>query len=747
MTSSQSYMGRLFRREFTALICLLAAFASAQKTAKPPVEPDPVEQHFQAAQTFQLAGDLPRAATEYRKAISIGLQRLGNLRSSESKYSEAVELLTGATQIDAGNREAGIDLAVAHYYQGEWAKARALVEPILAAEPSNFRALDLMGKIEFMQGNFQVAAERLQAALAIKSDFDVAYSLALADLQLKKLPQASVLFDEMKTSMKASPELLLLVGRAYRESGFPEQAAAEFQRALTLDPKEPHAHSLLGLTYLMEGDKKYAEAKQQFEAQLALNPKDDLSRYYLGVVQFQIHDLSGAEGNLQRVLQGRPESPNALLYLGQTYLQQGRVEPAIEALRKAIALYPATHGEDQNLAQAHSSLADALKKQGKNAEAAAELDVAEKLRANKTAIPAQPSIASADAPGGDSKAQLGQMLSQTGKSSATHSAATGYVNSVSKLLAEAYHNLGVIDARDSRYAAAADEFGQAARWNPEIATLDRNWGIAAFRAEQFDQATGPLARQLKRAPEDSVVRQMLGVSYFMTDEFTKSADTFRPILGELPDNPGLLYAAGTALVQSGDSATAGTLFHRMLERGADVPEVHLVLGEAYSQQSQYTEALQEFGRAASMNPRLQDVHYYTGMVLFKQGKLDEAAKEFETEVTANPQSVPAMYQLAYVHLQRHEPEDAIRLLNQVLEQKPAYADAHYQMGKALLQTNDLAGAVQHLETATKMQPTEPYGFYQLSMAYRQAGRIPEADQALHTYQELKEKNPRRESPR
>jgi tetratricopeptide (TPR) repeat protein len=727
---------------------LLAAFASAQKSAKPPVEPDPVENHFQAAQTFQLAGDLPRAASEYRKAISIGLERLGNLRSSENKYPEAVGLLTDAAQIDASNREAGIDLAVAHYYQGEWGKGRALLEPILAAEPSNFRALNLMGKIEFMQGNFQAAAERLQAALAIKSDFDVAYSLALTDLQLKKLPQASVLFDEMKTSMKASPELLVLIGRAYRESGFPEQAAAEFQRALTLNPKEPHAHSLLGLTYLMEGDKRYTEAKQEFEAQLALNPKDDGSRYYLGVVQFQLHDLSGAEGNLQHVVQGRPDSPNALLYLGQIYLQQDRIGLATEALRKALALYPATRAADQDRAQAHSFLAKALQKEGKIAEATAELAAAEKLAANKApATPAQPSIASADAQDGDAKTQLGQMLSQTATSSAPPPAAAGYVNSVSKLLAEAYHNLGVIDARDSRYAAAADEFRQAAGWNPEIATLDRNWGIAAFRAEEFDQAVGPLARQLRRNPEDAVIRQMLGVTYFMTDEFTKSAETFRPILGELPDNPGLLYAAGTALVRSGDSATAGALFRRMLERGADVAEVHVVLGEAYSQESQYAEALQELGRAAALNPQLSDVHYYTGMVLFKQGKLDEAAKEFEAEVTANPQSVPAMYQLAYVHLQRHEPEDAIRLLNRVLEQKPAYADAHYQMGKALLQTNDLAGAVQHLETATKMQPAEPYGFYQLSLAYRQAGRTPEADQALRTYQELKEKNPRRESPR
>ena len=39
-------------------------------------------------------------------------------------------------------------------------------------------------------------------------DFDVAYSLALADLQLKKLPQATVLFDEMKASMKSPPSCI-----------------------------------------------------------------------------------------------------------------------------------------------------------------------------------------------------------------------------------------------------------------------------------------------------------------------------------------------------------------------------------------------------------------------------------------------------------------------------------------------------------------------------------------------------------
>src|SRR5215472_11323987 len=111
-------------------LALVAATLAAQQSPETtPVKSDPLELHFQAAQTFQLADDLPHAAEEYRKAISMGLQRLGNLRSSEQKSSEAVALLTTATQLDPSNTDAVIDLAVAHFYAGDIAKARSIVEP------------------------------------------------------------------------------------------------------------------------------------------------------------------------------------------------------------------------------------------------------------------------------------------------------------------------------------------------------------------------------------------------------------------------------------------------------------------------------------------------------------------------------------------------------------------------------------------------------------------------------------------
>ena len=721
-----------------AIVAGIGGAGQAQMKPKPAAEPDPIEQHFQSAQTFQLAGDLSHAADEYRKAISAGLERLGNLRISQQKYGEAKSLLTNAIGVDSSNTGAAISLAVADFYMGDLDQAKSLLEPVLTREPSNFRALNLMGKLEFVKGNFQAAADHLQAALGIQADFDVAYSLALANLELKKLPQATVLFDEMKASMKSSPELHMLIGRAYRQSGYAEQAAGEFEKAISLNPKAPHAHSLLGQTYLMDPLKRYGDAKNQFEAELALDPKDSLSRYYLGVAEFQLHELREADATLQRVARERPDNPDVLLYLGQVYLAQSRPDEAAAALRKAIAVGEKTTDEGPSLAAAHSFLAEALDKQQKTAEAAAERAAAEKLSNRRSGM----APASAPDVNESSRVQRGEMIAQAAVPLPTKSAEAGYVKSVSEVIGEAYHNLGVIDARDRKYSSAADEFAAAADWNPGIATLNRNWGIAAFRAERFDRAITPLARELEHTPDDSVIRQMLAVSYFMVDDYAKSAKVFRPILEELPDNPGLLYAAGMSLVRSGDSATAGKLFSRMLEHGANIPEIHLVLGEAYSQQSQYAEALREFQTAAQLNPRLADVHYYTGMVLFKEGKLDEATKEFNAELDLNPRSVPARYQIAYIDLQLHQSDDAIRLLSEVLKEKPSYADAHYQLGKALLETNKLPDAIEHLETATKLQPNEAYGFYQLSVAYRRAGRLQDATNALQKYQQLKEKVPR-----
>src|SRR5260370_12925571 len=146
-----------------------------------------------------------------------------------------------------------------------------------------------------MEGGLQKAGDDLQTALKLEPDFDVAYRLALAELKLKKVADANVLFDEMLASIKPSAELHSLIGIAYRETGYLDQAVSHFAKAVSLDAKHPHTHSSLALTYLLQGPQKYIEAYQQFEAELAIDPDHYASYYFLSVIHLLWHKRAAAE--------------------------------------------------------------------------------------------------------------------------------------------------------------------------------------------------------------------------------------------------------------------------------------------------------------------------------------------------------------------------------------------------------------------------------------------------------------------
>jgi len=709
----------------------------------PPAKQDsaPVEAHFDAAQTFQVAGDLDRAAAEYRKGISVALDRLGNLKVSNGDYGAGLDLLRRAAGADAGNTDVQIDLGIGYFRHGDYVSAKASVSGILKSDPSNFRARNLLGKSDFMLGNFQAAADELQAAMSLTPDFDVAYSLALAYLELKKLPQATPLFDEMKASVGQTPELRALLGRAYKETGFLDLALTEFQEALKLDPSYPHAHAYLGMTYVsMGGKENYELARQEFRQELTNVPKDYSSHYYIGLIELEEGHLAEAEAALQEANSINADDPAPLLLLGRVYSQGQKWPAAIVALRQAIPLLAVAGAPASQVALAHEMLSKAYVSNGQSKEGADELAAANASTASETRGSSQDS-ARQPAPGQTAEGahELRDMLMDNRQKPRSPDATEQrYVSDVSKLLGNAYNNLGVMAARNGSYADAAEEFKQAAHWDNSIAQLDRNFALAAFRAQLYGDAVGPLERLLRKSPADQNLRQMLGLSYYMTNRFKDSADTFRPILNSLPNNAGLLLSAGIAFVKAGDSSTGERLLTSALESGSNAPEIHLMLGQAHAQQADDVQALAEFQRALELNPKLPEAHYYSGMVFFKRGEMDEAAKQFQSELELNAQYGPAMYQLAYIRLQQHQASEATRLLAEVIKQEPANSDAHYQLGKALLEQGDASAATRELETSVQLHPTD-YAYFQLSHAYVRAGRDNDAKQALENFEKLKPK--------
>lgn len=661
----------------------------ASKSAASPAK-DPVEQHYQAAETFQLTGDFRSAETEYRHTISLALQRLAATRILAHDSKHAISMLQAATSADPADLDAQMSLAATYFESGDLANAKSLLTEILSKNERRPGAKSLLGKIFFLEEHYAQAAEQLQASLADDSNLDTAYSLGLTYLRLGKVSEASNVFDEMLTALGSSADLHILIGRAYQDGNRPELAADEFRKALQLDPKTVRAHAYLGSILLRQpNDAGLAEALGEFQAELAHNPTDYSSHLNLGII----------------------------------YSKRSEFGLAAQELSKAVAIRP-------DSAEAHQALAEAFAKLGEQDRSLKEARIAQQLAEQE----AKRSAGTSTSGTGESRA----MLTPLADPKNTVKIPPRYIDGLKEALGNAYHNLGVILAQRSEYADASVLFSEAGKWAPQIKSLDRNWGTAAFRAQQYRAAIEPLQRYVTARPEDSSAKEMLALSYFMIEDFEKASANFRPILSAIENNPSLTYAAGVSLAKTGDAKGAGELFQKMLASNPNAAEVHLFLGQAYADQKQDEDAGKEFARAIELNSKLPEAHYGAGMVELRKGDLDRADRYFRDELALNPGDVSAEYRLGYVLLAQRRTPEAIDLLSAVVQKKPEDADAQYELGKAMLEHGDLKAAITSLENARRLKPLEPYAYYQLSLAYRRDGRSAEADASLKEYERLKQ---------
>jgi cytochrome c-type biogenesis protein CcmH/NrfG len=95
--------------------------------------------------------------------------------------------------------------------------------------------------------------DAFEQAARIKPDIETLYSLATCLLQTKTpsaREKSTKVFEQMIRVAGDSGSLHVLFGRAYRDAGDMPAAIREFQRALALDPRTPHANYFLALARL-----------------------------------------------------------------------------------------------------------------------------------------------------------------------------------------------------------------------------------------------------------------------------------------------------------------------------------------------------------------------------------------------------------------------------------------------------------------------------------------------------------------
>jgi tetratricopeptide (TPR) repeat protein len=724
------------RSTFLALLLLLVPF---QKPG------DSFQRHYENAEAQHRAGNLAAAQAEYAIILAEAYHKLSAVYSAQANPKQAIVALESATTYAPYSQEVLIDLAIAYFHNEDYKKALAPLNTVIVRDPKSTAAHHMLGKTHFMLGEFDKSTSELEFALSLApKDYDVAYTLGLAYLKQRKLGPARELYDRMIEKLGDRPQLRVLIGRAYRETGYLTEAIDEFKKAITLDARFPRVHYYLGLTYLLrDGVSRLGDAVAEFKIELAAHPEEFFANYYLGIASTVDRNWAVAIPFLRKASEIQPNNADPYYFLGQAYLGLEKYEEAIEVLRKSISLNPYLQHNDYQVTNAHFRLGQTLLKVGKTEEGQKELKIAADLKSKAFKRDEAKVEAFTNADDRNKFPELVLPEGVIGESSPVDEKAKQELKSsetyYTKVIGSAHNNVGLLWAERKDFRAASEQFRLAARWDPQLKGINFNWGLACYKAELFQEAISPLEKELQDQPTNFSAKQLLGLSYFMTDNYLQASALLTEVVANKPNEAALYYPLALSLIKQGKKEEANQVIQQMLTMGGSSPQLHILLSQASYDQGDSAKALEELRTALALDDKVRLAHYYTGVIYLKLGRFEEAKKEFGAELALNPNDVQAKYHLGYVLLANQEIEPGLKLMREVIQIKPDFADAHYEMGKALLQKGDVKAAVERLEIAAKLDPQKSHVHYQLGRAYLAAGRKTEGDKELGISRELKEK--------
>lgn len=742
-------------RVFLFVLAVLAFNVTAQNVNPGTRNPSPNDQakdellkRLSAAESYQISDDLVNAAIENRAILATALQRAGNIAIEEGNYAEAVKSL-GESLAFADTASSRINLAVAYMRQGQMDKAVEEARKSIAIDPDFIYGHYILGNIYFTKEDYNSALPSLEKVFKAAPDFEVANALGLTYLNLRQLERAKLLYDEiLLAAKKPSAALHIMFAQNYEKTNYPAETEREIKRALAIDSKHPRANFLLGYFILLHaGSERLSEAGTAFEEELKLSPEDFYSTFFVGVVATSESNHEKAIKFLKKAIQLNSQKSEAYLFLAQSQIETGDLVEAEKNLRQTVLLEQKEPDSTAQSRRTHFLLGRLLVRTGRKEEGEKELKIARQLQ--------ERSIQTA-------RDEINQILGKVVKSSNK----TENPNAVkvtlppekaaelnkfkaylSEILAQAYHNLGVIAVRNGQTDDALEKFESAARWKPDLPSLDRNWGIVSFRASRFDKAVNPLSRQLTGAPSDILVRRMLGVSYYFTQNYAKAVETLKPIEATFSSDAELAYFYGISLIQLKQEQSAATIFGRIADSSQNDSETLFYAAQGFMMLGSHERAVKEFRQVVSLNPNLAKANYFMGQSLIRLNRYGEAEKAFARELEINPADFLSKYHLALTLIERKiETARAISLFEEAISLNYDYADARYQLGKIYLEKGETNKAVEQLEIAVNSDDKKDYIHYQLSIAYRKAERKEDAERELKRYQELKAASRKTDSP-
>ena len=209
--------------------------------------------------------------------------------------------------------QASLETALQHHQAGRLGEAEALYREILAANPDDADALQLLGLLCLHRGEALGAVELIERAVRLDGQ---------------------------------APDYHCNLGIALAALGRHEEAVGAFQRAIALRPRYPEAHNALGASLYALG--RFAQAAGAYRELVKLQPGFAPGYTGLGAALAADDQWDQAIAAFRQRVGLLPGDAQGWNNLGKALKENSQFDEAVTAYRQAIALrpdYPEAHND------------------------------------------------------------------------------------------------------------------------------------------------------------------------------------------------------------------------------------------------------------------------------------------------------------------------------------------------------------------------------------------------------------------
>jgi len=291
--------------------------------------------------------------------------------------------------------------------------------------------------------------------------------------------------------------------------------------------------------------------------------------------------------------------------------------------------------------------------------------------------------------------------------------------------AQAYAHLGLLEAREERYAEAIAHYRKAQGLNPGIPQLNLNLGLALFKSGKFAESAKIFEAELRKHPKDTETQRLTilaGMSHYGAHEYGAAIPYLKEAAEADPKNLPLRLDLAHCYLWTKQLDATMAVYKEILLIDPDSAAADMIAGEALDEKGDNAGAVQQFQAAVKANPKEPNVHFGLAYLLWAQKRYDEAIPEFEAELANDPKNYQAMIYLGDTYVKQNQFDKARPILEEAVKYQGAVPLVHLDLGIVYMETGGQEAAIRELNKTVALEPDNVAAHFRLANVYRSMGK-------------------------